>query len=126
MRDIELLQNILRKKSTTYLRTIFDEYCKEKELPKWTHKKPQNKWYFSQYDCKRRLRTICRLCDGKNELNITLRKKAGYYLIIEYNRHRIFECEPKVIVLDEDILKNVLIKYKDLFDRIFDNPELLH
>ena len=114
--EIDKLQNILKNKSTTFVRKILDKYCIDNGFIKWNYKKEPCKWYLSQYDCKRRLRTICRFYDGEHELNISLRKKAGYYFIIEYDRKRIFECVPEVIVLDAEMLDMVVERYKDLFD----------
>ncbi len=123
MNDIEKLQNILKTKSTTFVRKIFDDYCKKLAFSKLDYEKKQEKWYYTQFDCKRRCRTICRLCDGEHELNIALRKKAGYYFLIEYDRHRIFECESEVIKLDEKSLNEVLEKYEGLFIDLFVESE---
>ena len=116
MIDTEQFQKILKTKSTTFVRTICEKYCLQKGYQKWNRNPQAEKWYYTQYDCKRRLRTICRFFDGEHELNITLRKKAGYYFLIEYDRHRIFECDTNILVHDEEVLKMVTEKYKDLFN----------
>lgn len=116
MVTVDQFQNILKTKSTTFVRTICERYCLTKGYEKWSRNPTPEKWYYAQYDCKRRLRTIFRFFDGEHELNITMRKKAGYYFLIEYDRHRIFECEPSILVHDEEALNMVTEKYKDLFD----------
>lgn len=115
MVTVDQLQNILRNKTTTFVKTICDKYFSEKNFEKWDRKQKASKWYFSQYDCRRRLRTICRFYDGEHEINITLRKKAGYYFLIELDRHRIFECDPNILVHNEKDLSYVIEKYKELF-----------
>ena len=110
---------ILKTISTTKLRTTFDEYVKGKGFKKWNYGKENEMYYCSEYDCKRRLRTICRFKDDLHELNITLRKKSGYYLIIELDRKRIFECDPDILVNEKEKMKYVLERYGDLFEKIF-------
>ena len=110
---------ILKTISTTKLRTTFDEYVKGKGFKKWNYGKENKMYYCSEYDCKRRLRTICRFKDDLHELNITLRKKSGYYLIIELDRKRIFECDPDILVNEKEKMKYVLERYGDLFEKIF-------
>lgn len=120
MNYIEKFQLILKEMSTTKLRKIVDEYATHKELPKWNYKEKEQKiFYYSEFDCRRRLRTICRFHDGKHEINIALRKKAGYYFIIELDRIRIFECEPNVLVNDEEKVNYVLNEYGELFNMLF-------
>lgn len=116
---IEAFQKLLKTMSTTKLRKIVDEYASSKGFSKWNYKEknPKN-WYYSEFDCKRRLRAICRFNDGKHELNIALRKKAGYYFIIELDRKRIFECDPNVLVDDKEMVEYVLKEYKELFDNL--------
>lgn len=118
MITVEQLQDVLKTKSTTFVRKNFDVYCKTLQYPKYKYKDKQENWYYSNFDCKRRLRTICRLFDGEHDLNVSLRKKAGYYFLIEYDRHRIFECTPNIIVLKQEILDVVLDKYKEFFEKI--------
>ena len=89
---------VLNTISTTKLRKTFDKYVEEKGFEKWNYGKNNGTYFYSEYDCKRRLRTICRFKDNLHELNISLRKKAGYYLIIELDRKRIFECDPNILV----------------------------
>lgn len=115
---VEQLQNLLITKSTTFVRCEFDKYCKEKNIPERDWKNNQKQWRYSQYDCKRRLRTICVLFDGKQELNIVLRKKAGYYFLIEINRKRIFECDPNILCLDEELLQKAIFDYSEIFKRL--------
>ncbi len=118
---IEKFQMILKDMSTTKLRKIVDEYANHKGFPRWTYKeKNQKLFYYSEFDCRRRLRTICRFHDGKHEVNIALRKKAGYYFILELDRVRIFECEPKVLVNDEEKCSYVLKEYRELFEKLFE------
>lgn len=116
--ETEQLQDILKSKSTTFVRKVFDDYCTKLELPKKNYKEKQNKWHYSDFSGRPRSRTICILNDGEHELNIALRKKAGYYFLIEYDRHRIFECEPEVIKLEKEKLDFVIEKYKDLFESL--------
>jgi len=111
----EQLLNLLKNKSTTFVRKTFNSYCEENSYPKLCYKKQQSKWYYTQFDCKRRCRTICRLSDGEHELEIAMRKKAGYYLIIKYDRKIMFECESEVTTLQLRILNNVIEKYSGLF-----------
>ena len=101
------------------MRTTFDEYVKEKGFEAWNYGKNNKIYYYSEYDSKRRARTICRFKDDLHELNITLRKKAGYYFIIELDRKRIFECEPNILVNEKEKMNYVLEKYSELFDKIF-------
>lgn len=119
---INQLQIILTTKTTTFVRRAFDTYCKDKGYPKWDWKWIQEapQWTYSEYDCQRRLRTICQVHKEGHELNIALRKKAGYYFLIEYDRRRIFECDPDVLVLDGEKLEMVYEKYKELFDLLFE------
>lgn len=120
MNYIEKFQLILKEMSTTKLRKIIDEYSTSKELPKWTYKEKNQKiFYYSEFDCRRRLRTICRFHDGKHEINIALRKKAGYYFIIELDRVRILECEPEVLVNKQEKVNYVIKEYSELFDMLF-------
>lgn len=119
MREIiEQLQNLLKTKSTTFVRCEFDKYCKENNLKKWDWRKQQDSFCFSEYDCKRRLRTICRIRENGKELNIALRKNAGYYFIIEVNGKRIFECDPDILCLDEELLQKAILDYSELFKRL--------
>ena len=110
---------ILKTISTTKLRTTFDEYVKEKGFEKWDYGKNNKMYYYSEYDSKRRARTICRFKDDLHELNITLRKKSGYYLIIELDRKRIFECDPNILVNEKEKMNDVLERYNELFKKIF-------
>lgn len=117
--DIEKLQDVLKKNSTTFVRTKFNEYCKLKGYELWNYRKEQpNSYFYSEYDCKHRFRTICRIYDNGHEMQIALRKKCGYYFLIEYDRIRIFECDPDILVLKQAKLNQVYEEYKELFDLI--------
>lgn len=118
MITVEQLQNFLKTKSTSTLRIIGDQYVTRKGLERWNRNTTLTKWYLNQYDCRRRLRTIIRFYDGEHEITIALRKKAGYYFLIELDRRRIFECEPEIIVLDQDKLDYVTEKYSELFNAL--------
>ena len=120
MEYVNKFQLILKQMSTTKLRKIVDEYASLKKFPKWTYKEKNQKiFYYSEFDCRRRLRTICSFNDGKHEINIALRKKAGYYFIIELDRIRIFECEPEILVNDEEKVNYILKEHSELFNALF-------
>lgn len=119
--EINCLQDVLKNKNTTAFRRIFDNYCKNLGIPKKDYRKEQEKSFYSDFDCKGRHRTICILRDGEHEITFALRRKAGYYFLIECDRKRIFECDPDVTELDKEELDLVVEKYKDLFELLIKN-----
>lgn len=57
---------------------------------------------------------------NNSELAITLRKRAGYYFILEYKGERVFERSwDNLVYYNEEGVKEVVEKYKKLFDELF-------
>lgn len=124
MSDIENLilkfQNILKNKSTTFLRKTIEKYCIDRSIPKFSFKKEKSEYYYTNFDSKYRSRTICIIKDNKHEIEFALRKKHGYYFIITLDKKRIFEIEPDILVNKENELLELYKDYKTLFDMIFE------
>lgn len=86
----------------TFVRTKFEEYCKLEGIRKLNYSEERTyskkKWYTAEYDGKYRGRTICRIWNGEQELTLDVVRKAGYYLILKKDNHRIFEELPRTLV----------------------------
>lgn len=116
--------------TTRKLAKIFSNYMNNIGIRKYDGRRKDNtNSYYSSGKYDNWNRVFCNYIKEdtfKPELEITLRKEAGYYLIIEKkNKIAVEVCWSSVdgkIILDkynEKLFKEILEEYKGLFDELF-------
>lgn len=119
------LFNILDICETKQLANIFESYMKNKGIRKLDRRRKYNNNTYSIHgDCTNWNRVECYYYKDSTEysrenLDITLRKRAGYYLIIGRKGERAFERSYDSIVhYDERLLGEIVKEHKILFDKL--------
>ncbi|MBN1050291.1 MULTISPECIES: zinc ribbon domain-containing protein [Clostridium] len=123
------LIDILETKSLAY---IFKGCMESQGIRKYDgRKKDNNNSYYADGKCDNWNRVFCiyykdSTTPGEEDLEITLRKRAGYYLIIERKSKRAVEVEwsskeGKVILskYDENLFNEIIKDHKNLFNVMF-------
>lgn len=123
------LLDVLETKSLAY---IFKSVMERQGIRKYDGRKKDNtNTYYADGKCDNWNRVFCiyykdSTKPGEENLEITLRKRAGYYLIIERKEERTVEVtwsakQGKVILLtyNEKLFDEILKDHKILFDLLF-------
>ena len=127
------LLDVLETKSLSY---IFKSVMECKRIKKYDGRRKDNtNTYYADGKCDNWNRVFCiyykdSTDPGEEDLEITLRKRAGYYLIVERKNKRAIEVtwslkENGIVVstYDEELLNEILRDHKDLFDMLFNLVE---
>lgn len=110
-----VLIKVLKQCETKELANIFESYIKSIGVKKLDRRRKNNSNTYSIYgDCTNWNRVECYYYKnsteyGQQNLDITLRKRAGYYLIVAKNGIRAFECswDNKIIHYNEELLNEI-------------------
>jgi len=120
---IEKLTNLWKICETKQLASIFKKYMESLGVQKWDARKKDNRnsYYASGKDTNWNRATCCYYKDCENfaneNISITLRKRAGSYLIVAKQGTRAFEVDHNgVLHYEEDLLKEITKEHKSLFD----------
>jgi hypothetical protein len=119
------LFKILDVCETKQLAKIFKSYMRGIGVKKLDKRRKDNSNTYSTHgDCTNWNRVECYYHTssreyGMEDLDITLRKRAGYYLIIGKKGQRAFERSYDSIVhYDEELLNEIIKEHKPLFDEL--------
>lgn len=122
------LFKILESYETKQLAEIFKNYMESIGVKKLDRRRKDNTNTYSVHgDCTNWNRVECyyhkdSLGYTEEDLDITLRKEAGYYLIIGRKGQRAFERSYNSIVhYDEKLLSEIVKDHKPLFDMLVNN-----
>lgn len=123
------LLDALETKSLAY---IFKGIMENKKIRKYDGRRKDNtNTYYADGRCDNWNRVFCIYYKdstepGEEDLEITLRKRAGYYLIVERKNKRAVEVtwslKANGIVIstyDEELLNEILKDHKELFESLF-------
>lgn len=120
------LMNLWDTCKTKQLAKIFKEYMESNNISKFDRRKKDNSnTYLISGSCTNWNRVDCYFYKdsadyGKENLEISLRKKSGNYMIISRNGIRAFECDyTGIITYNTKLLENILKDHKPLFDKLF-------
>lgn len=123
----EKLTSVWKAYTTRKLAKIFKEYMESLEVNKYNWRKKDNvNVYWADGSSTNWHRVNCcyfkdALSYGNENLEITSRKQAGSYFIIEKKQVRAFECDYSGIVhYEEDLLNEIMEEHKPLFDTLFE------
>lgn len=119
----DMLFKLLEKCETKQLASIFEDYMKSIGVKKLDRRRKDNANTYSIHgDCTNWNRVECYYHKdsaeySKENLDITLRKRAGYYLIVGRDGERAFERSyDSVVHYDEKLLDEIVKDHKPLFD----------
>jgi hypothetical protein len=125
MRD--KLFKVLDFYETKQLAEVFKSYMESIEIKKLDRRRKDNSNAYTIHgDCTNWNRVECYYHKdsrdyGMEDLDITLRKRAGYYLIIGRKGERAFERSYDSIVhYDEQLLNEIIKDHKQLFDKLIE------
>lgn len=124
MKDI--LIKVLEQCETKQLANIFENYMKSIGIKKLDRRRKDNTNTYSIHgDCTNWNRVECYYHKtsteySKENLDITLRKRAGYYLIIARNGERAFECSwgNEILHYNEELLNQIICEHEELFNSL--------
>ncbi len=121
----DILFELLQKCETNQLANIFENYMKSIGVKKLDRRRKDNANTYSIYgDCTNWNRVECYYYKDSTEyseedLDITLRKRAGYYLIIGRKGEVAFERSyDSVVHYDEKLLDEIIKEHRPLFDEL--------
>jgi len=121
----EKLFKILDVYDTKQLAEVFKRYMESIEINKLDRRRKDNSNTYNIHgDCTNWNRVECYYHKdsrdyGMEDLDITLRKRAGYYFIIGRKGQRAFERSYNYIVhYDEKLLNEIIKDHKSLFDEL--------
>ena len=121
----DALFKLLDQCETKQLAYIFQTYMKSIGVKKRDNRRKNNVNTYSIHgDCERWNRVECYYHKDSSEyskvdLDITLRKRAGYYLIIGRKDKRAFERSyDSIVYYDEKLLNEIVKDHKPLFDML--------
>jgi hypothetical protein len=119
------LLRILKNYETKEIGAIFETYMKSIGARKWDRRRNDNSNTYSiDGDCTNWNRVECYYYKNEphysdEDLEIVLRKRAGYYLIIAKKGERAFEAGYEGIIhYDEELLKEIISENKPLFEKL--------
>ena len=119
------LINVLKKCETKQLANIFKKYMESKAIRKIDRRRKDNSIsYLVAVEETSWNRVECYYNNGsekysEEDLLIVLRKRSGYYLIVERNGVRAFEYDYELKHYDEALLNEIYSDHKELFDSLF-------
>lgn len=123
----EKLFGILDNCETKQLAKVFEDYMISKGIKKRDGRRKNNLNTYSIHGkCTNWNRVECYYHKNSEEfskenLSITLRKRAGYYLIISKNGKRAFERSYNdVVYYDEALLKEIMDEHMNLLNMLFE------
>lgn len=136
MSEIErILTDYLNNHDTKELAITFESYMESIGARKQDRRKKDNSnTYLIDGDSTNWNRVECYyhkdndLKFGNEEFEIVMRKRAGYYLLIQSKGERPFETDGRrTLQYDEELMKEIVKKFSGFFAMLCnnDNPELL-
>lgn len=120
------LVQVLKNCETKALGELFKIYMESKSIRKCDRRRKDNSVsYLVDGESTGWNRVSCYYRNGSEkygdeDLAITLRKRSGFYLIVERKSVRAFEYDYELRSYDDNLLNEIYKDHKELFDSLFD------
>lgn len=119
------LIKVLNKCETKELSSVFKTYMESKGIRKFDRRRKDNSVSYLIDGAETNWNRVqCYYNNGserysEEDLLVTLRKRSGFYLIVERKGQRAFEYDYDLKHYDEKLLNEIYSDHKELFDRLF-------